>query len=450
MSDFIWGVNDTVEAANGGQDMEMMRTKYFGPRLVQAVKDGLVPESKIDEAAVRIIRTTLAFTDPEKVPTIDSSVVASDEHIQLAQTVAEEGITLLKNKDVLPLAKDTHNILVVGKLAKSDNIGDHGSSRVYPPSTVTPLEGITAEFVNSEVSYSDGQDIATTKELAAEADTVIFVVGYDFNDEGEYVSNDDSDETVQNDPGDNTAGFATGGDRRTLGLHQPDIDLLNAVGPVNEKSVVVLIGGNTILTHTWQDSVNAILEAYYPGMAGGTALARILSGAVNPSGKLPFAIPASEKDLPTVDWDGTEVEYGYLHGYNKLETENNPQDYSFGHGLSYTEFSLGPTTVDSESDKIVIRTSVTNTGELDGAEVVQVYIGFNESKLFHAHKELKGFAKVFVAAGNTEKVTIEIPTERLAYFDEASNKFVIEHMAYDVYVGNSSANAEKNHLTVTL
>lgn len=453
MSDFIWGVNDTVEAANGGQDMEMMRTKYFGPALVAAVKRGDVAEDTIDKAALRIVRTVLAFEDG--APTFSKEVIAGPEHVKLARRVAQEAITLMKNKNsVLPLvAKKAQKILVVGQLAQSDNIGDHGSSRVYPTTTVSPLEGITEAFENSKVSYDDGTDIEATKLAAKTADVVIFVVGYNFDDEGEYVSNDQSDEALLNGnegSAGSSTGFAKGGDRQTLNLHQADIDLINAVGPVNTNSVVVLIGGNTILTHAWQDSVSAILDAYYPGMEGGHALADVLSGDVNPSGKLPFAIPADEKYLPTIDWESTEIEYGYLHGYNKLETEGHETDFAFGSGLSYTTFEIKNVKFKRDGDQLVATASVKNTGHRDGAEVVQLYVGYDQSTLNHPHKELKGFQRIELKAGEMKTVEITLPLEKLAYFDESKNTFVVEKMDYDCYLGNSSADAESNHETVTI
>lgn len=450
MSDFIWGVNETAEAANGGQDMEMMRTKYFGPALVEAVKHGEVPESTINEAALRIVRTTLAFED--NAPTFDNSVIASTEHTGLARKVAEEGITLIKNEhQTLPLEpKKTQTIAVIGKLAKSDNIGDHGSSRVYPPYTVSPLEGLKKAFPDSNILYNDGTHLEAAKQAAKSANVVIFVVGYSYDDEGEYVSNDQSDEAFKNDSDTNTTGFSKGGDRRSLNLHQDDIELINAVGPENQNSVVVLIGGNMILTHSWQDNVSAIIDAYYPGMEGGNALAAIISGKVNPSGKLPFAIPEDEKFLPTIDWESTEIEYGYLHGYNKLETEHSKIDYAFGTGLSYTTFKIDHPKFKRDGDQLVASVDVTNTGIRSGAEVVQLYIGYSNSKLFHPHKELKGFKRVELEPNETKSVEIKVPLIKIAYFDEAQNEMIVEKIPYDCYIGNSSSDAESRHATVEM
>ena len=216
MSDFCWGVLDTVEAANGGQDMEMMWTQYFGDRLVKAVQDGFVPEEKVNEAALRIVRTILAFDRGHKE--YDMSVVGCEEHIAIAKKAAEEGITLIKNEGVLPLKKDkVKKVAMIGKLANKENIGDHGSSWVRPPYVVTPVQGMERINPDSEVIFNDGSDLESAKKLAREADAVIFVVGYNHDDEGEFISADQAA---------NYTG-AMGGDRKTsLGLHEDEIKLI--------------------------------------------------------------------------------------------------------------------------------------------------------------------------------------------------------------------------------
>ena len=174
-------------------------------------------------------------------------------------------------------------LLVLGELADKGVIGDYGSSRVFPEYVITPLQGITeAVPENVEVVYYSGEDLDHARKLAKEADAVVFVVGYDHDDEGEYVTEDQVDAY--------TGGI--GGDRvKSLGLHQPEIDLIKAVGPENKNSVAVMIGGNMIMMTEWKDDVSAILMAFYPGMEGGRALANIIFGDVNPSGKLPYVFP---------------------------------------------------------------------------------------------------------------------------------------------------------------
>ncbi len=428
MSDFCWGVLDTVEAANGGQDMEMLWTQYFGKRLVQAVKDGFVPESRIDDAATRIVRTILAFDEGHKE--YDMSVVGSKEHIALAKRAAEEAITLVKNENVLPLDKSIKKIAVVGKLADAAVIGDHGSSWVRPPYVITPLQGIKNLVPNAEILYSDGSDLEEVKKIAGEAEAVIYVVGYDHDDEGEFISDDTTD---------NYTG-AIGGDRKKgLGLHDEDVKLLQETGSVNEKSVVVLIGGNMIMMTDWIDKVNSVLMAYYPGMEGGNALAEILFGDVNPSGKLPFVVPVKEEDLPKVDWEATDQYYEYYHGYTRLDKNGVKPLVPYGFGLSYTTFSIEAPSASVEGDELVTKVKVTNTGDRDGAEVVQLYVGFENSAVDRPVRQLRGFEKVFLKAGESKEVTVKTPLEKLKYYNPVDRQWVLEHIEYPVYLGSSEA-----------
>ena len=432
MSDFCWGVRDTVEAANGGQDMEMMWTKEFGERLVKAVEDGFVPEEKINQAALRIIRTILAFDKDHKE--YDMSVVGCAEHVAVAREVAEKGITLIKNEHVLPLAKaDTKKIALIGKLANTEIIGDHGSSWVRPPYVVTPEEGLKKANENCEVIFNDGSDIESAKKLAKEADAVVFVVGYNHDDEGEFISEDQME---------NYTG-AVGGDRKeSLGLHKDEIELLQQVGPVNEKSVAVLAGGNMIMMTEWYDCVNAVIMAYYPGMEGGTALAEIIYGDVNPSGKLPYVVPYKESDLPHVDWEATDQYYEYYHGYTRLEKNGVKPLVPYGFGLSYTTFAITDPKAAVEGDNLVVSARVANTGAMDGDEVVQVYVGFENSAVDRPVKQLRGFQRVSLKAGEEANVTITTPLEKLKWYNPVYRRWELEKMTYPVYVGNSAADED--------
>lgn len=443
MSDFIYGVKDTVEAANGGQDLEMVITNYFGDNLVKAVRDGFVPEAKVDEAALRLIRTILAFDRGHKE--YDMSVVGCPAHIALAKRAAEESITLIKNDGVLPLDKSAvKKLAVIGKLADVDNIGDHGSSRVYPAYAVTPLQGIAKVAPGVEVVYADGSDLEAAKKAAAEADAALFVVGFNYDDEGEYIAGDDFGSM-------SGASMSVGGDRKGgLALHADEIALIKAVGPLNKKSAVVMIGGNTITTREWQDSVGALVMAYYPGQEGGTAIAEIVFGDVNPSGKLPFVIPADEKDLPQVDWEATEQYYGYYHGYTKLEKEGIAPLYPYGFGLSYTTFQISNPAFCAADGVLKARCKVKNTGAVKGAEVVQLYVGFDNSKVDRPVKILRGFARVDLAPGEEKEVTIECPVEKLAYYNAFTREMEVEHMPYQVYIGTSSDNNDLLEGTVEI
>jgi beta-glucosidase len=432
MSDFYWGVKDTVEAANGGQNIEMAHTLFFGDKLIDAVKDGLVPEEKINDSALRIIRTLLAFTSQHDKE-VDSSVLASKEHIALALESARKGITLLQNKnEVLPLDKKVvKKLLVLGSLGELEPIGDHGSSWVRPPYVISPIQGLQMISPETKVIYDKGEDLEKAKTLAKEADAVVFVVGYDHNDEGEFVSADEAEGYTG----------SMGGDRRfSLGLHQNEIDLIKAVGPINNNSTAVLIGGNMIMITEWMDSVSAIIMAYYPGMEGGKALAEIIFGDVNPSGKLPFVLPYKESDLPQVEWNTTSQHYDYYHGYAKLEKEGVKPLLPYGFGLSYTTLEVSDASFNTDGDKVYASCKLKNKGNMSGTELLQMYVGFKNSSIDRPVKVLRGFSRVELAPGEEKAVTISCPVEKLCYFNEQVNKMELEHMEYEVYIGTSSSN----------
>lgn len=442
MTDFVWGMRETVEPANNGLDMEMPNTVFYGKNLVQAVKDGKVPEEKINEAALRIVRTILAFTEAGN-DKVDDSVLGCKEHVDLALETARKGITLIKNKDkVLPIDKEkVTRIAVFGKLANKGNIGDYGSSRVFPKYIITPLQGLAKVCPNIEIIYNEGNDLGHAKKLAEDADYTVFVAGFDHDDEGEYVSEDQSEGYTG----------SIGGDRKdTLGLHKHEIKLIQEVGPVNKNSTVVLIGGNMIMMEEWKDAVSAILMAYYPGMEGGTAIADVLFGETNPSGKLPFVIPYKETDLPQVDWDTSSQFYEYYHGYAKLEKEGIEPSVPYGFGLSYTTFDVSDSVFETDDEVVKATCTVSNTGDMAGAEVVQFYVGFKNSSIDRPVKLLRGFKRVELLAGEKAQVTIQTPIDKLRWFNEETNDWELEHMDYEVYLGTSSSNKDLLEGKITL
>lgn len=440
MSDFCWGVRDTVEAANGGQDMEMMWTQCFGSQLVKAVTDGFVPVEKVDEAALRIVRTIIAFDQNHKE--YDMSVVGCEEHIKVAKEAAEKGITLLKNKDVLPLQRGkTKKIALIGKLANTAIIGDHGSSWVRPPYVVTPEEGLKKANSNCEVIYNDGSDLESAKALAKEVDAVIFVVGYNYDDEGEFISESEAGNYIG----------SVGGDRKfSLGLHTDEVKLLKQVGPVNEKSTAVLVGGNMIMMTEWYDCINAVIMAYYPGMEGGTALAEIIYGDINPSGKLPFVIPYAEKDLPQVEWEAEDQYYEYYHGYTRLDKNGVKPLVPYGYGLGYTTFAIRNPMAHVENQSLIVTASVKNTGLRDGDEVVQLYIGFENSAVDRPVRQLRGFKRVTVKTGEERDVTISTSLDKLKWYNPVKREWEFEKMEYSVFVGSSSAEEDLVKVSIDL
>ena len=435
VSDFIWGTKSTVDAANNGLDVEMCNTNYFGDKLVEAVKDKQVKESVVDEAALRIVRTLLAAAEAEDPETYERSVISCDKHIALAKKAAAKAMTLVKNEnDVLPLSKKLDNILVLGKLANVENIGDHGSSRVFPYYTVTPLQGIVDVAKDSKVTYYSGEDLEKAADLAKKADAVIMVVGYDNDDEGEFLTNEDSDIFERR----------IGGDRRNLGIHQNEVDLVNAVGKVNKNNAVVLIGGNMILVDNFEANASSILMAYYPGMEGGSVIAETLFGDNNPGGKLPFVLVKDANDLPEVDWDAEEIVYDYYHGYARLEKNKVAPYAPYGFGLSYTSFDIKGASCKVDNNIITAQVEVTNTGKVAGDEVIQLYVGKEDSSVERPVRALKGFKRVTLNPGETKTVTVTTPVSKLEYYQDNDNMWKLESGKYQAYIGNCLSD---EHLT---
>lgn len=427
ISDFIFAVKDTELSARAGLDIEMPTTIFYGNKLLKAVKDGRVPENHIDESAFRIARTVLKYEmAPDPLPDYPESLIGSGEHIALALEAAERSIVLMQNNNkVLPFdRKETKRVLVAGKLAVSQNIGDHGSSRVRPAYIVTPLDGLK-KLYGSEVEFihDSGENTDSLKEKIRKADAVVYVVGYNHDDEGEYATK---------------SKYTTGGDRKSLRLHESESRMIRETAMLSKNSVVVLIGGSAIIVEEWKDKVNGIIHAFYPGMEGGTAIAKVLFGDVNPGGKLPFTVASDESHYPGFDINATEVTYDRYHGYIKLDHDGNKASFPFGFGLSYTEFSHDSLSVECGPDGVVASLIVTNTGERKGDQVIQLYIGFDGSKVEREHKLLKGFERVSLNPGETRKVSISCPFERLRYYDPVSGSWILEKMEYQLYLGPDS------------
>lgn len=336
----------------------------------------------------------------------------------------------MQNKQgVLPLnSAEVKRVLVLGELAVTENIGDHGSSRVVPSYVVTPLEGLQKVYGSMvEFIYETGEDLEKAKQLAEGVDALIFVVGYNHDDEGEFVGIGKKE---------------VGGDRQSLRLHENESKLIQEVGPVNSNSVAVLIGGSAIIVEEWKDRVNGIIHAFYPGMEGGTAIARTLFGENNPGGKLPFTVASDESHYPEFDRLGEEATYDRYHGYIKLDRDENMAAFPFGFGLSYTTFSHDQASVSVGDDAVEVSVSVTNTGHVKGDQVIQLYIGFDKSAVEREHKLLKGFQRVSLNPGESKTLTLSCPFDKLKWYNPEAGTWELEPMEYQAYIGSSSDEAD--------
>ncbi len=424
-SDWFKGLHKTLGGILGGLDVEMPRPKYYSKGLIRKVESQQVPIMLINDAVRRIIRTVLIFTTREDPQNYDSNLIACKDHIQLARKVAEKSMVLLKNEsNILPLKLEgTKKLAVIGNLADLKNTGDNGSSNVNQPNIVTPLRGFKNQIGDKvDILYNNGKNVGNAQKIAQDADTAVIVVGYTYKDEGENV------ELL----------LKGGGDRINLGLKTKDVELIQSVLNVNPRCIIVLIGGSAIIMEEWKGKAPAILVAWYSGMEGGNALADIIFGRVNPCGKLPFSIPKDPGHLPFFDKDAEEIKYGYYHGYTLLEKQNIQPAFHFGFGLSYTEFKYENLSVNLSNDSIIASIDVINLGNRKGEEVVQLYVGFENSKIDRPKKLLKGFKKVEIKPKETKNVKISVNNNDLAYYNPETKTWEIERMKYIIFVGSSS------------
>jgi beta-glucosidase len=397
----------------------------YGDQLLAAVNRGDVPESVIDDAVRRMVRKKLQH-NLDQPSDVDESVLGSEEHLALAREAAVKGSVLLKNESgALPMDVSTiERIAVVGLLADMANTGDNGSSDTQPAFVVTVLQGIQ-EAVGAAVTVDHiGKDVLSAEDVAIieAADAVIVVTGLTAEDEGESIIG--------------------AGDRVDLSLSDERVKLLQDAAAANDRTIVVLEGGSAITMGEWLPDIEALLMAWYPGQMGGHAIADLLFGDANPSGKLPVTFPTGLDQLPPFDNESLEVTYDYFHGYRYLDRNDSTPEFPFGFGLSYTSFSvdnLRASQAEAKAgDVVLFSVDVTNTGSVAGAEVVQLYVTYPGSVVERSERDLKGFAKVMLEPGATQTVEIAVPVNDLAYYDVADSAWALEGLEHEVLAGTSS------------
>lgn len=441
------GRDAAVQAIEAGIDMEMSG-EMFGKHLLDAVRSGRLAEAVVDQAANRVL--TLKFklglfeqpyADPEKA----ERVIGSAEHAQLARKIAGEGIVLLKNEDgVLPLSKSAGTIAVIGPNADVgyNQLGDYTSPQ--PRSKVTTVLGGIRSKLGAEserVLYAPGCRIkGDSKEgfelalsCAEQADTVVMVVGgssaRDFG-EGSIDLKTGASKVTGNAESDMDCG--EGIDRLSLKLSGVQLELIQEVHKLGKPLIVVYINGRPI-TEPWIDEhADAIVEAWYPGQEGGHAIADVLFGDINPSGRLTISIPKDVGQLP-VYYNGKRS-----RGKRYLETDSQPR-YPFGYGLSYTEFKYENLSIGTDSilpdGSAKVTVEVTNIGGRAGAEVVQLYVTDVASVVTRPAKELKGFRKIELAPGESRRVEFTVGAEELQYIGR-DYKPVVEPGEFVIHVGS--------------
>ncbi|MDG6101596.1 glycoside hydrolase family 3 C-terminal domain-containing protein [Dactylosporangium aurantiacum] len=410
-----WGaVADRVEAVRAGLDLTMPGPDPEGDRrLVEAVRAGTLDESVLDTAVSRVSALVRAALAARTSATYDA-----DAHHALAREVAGRGIVLLKNDGgVLPLRPGQGTVAVLGEHARTPRFQGGGSSQVTPTRLDNALDEITA-LAGGPVTFAPGyDDIDAAVALARDAAVALVFAGTERETEG--------------------------ADRDALDLPAAHVELIERVAAVNPRTVVVLSNGAVVRTTPWDAAVPAVVEGWLLGQAGGGAIADVLFGRVNPSGRLTETIPLHLADHPSyLDFPGEagHVRYGEgVHvGYRGFDARQQQVAYPFGHGLSYTTFDYGPATVTATPDGLLVRLRVTNTGGRDGREVVQAYVSLPGSAVRRPPRELKAFANVAVAAGATVEVELPIARDDLAYWDTRLSRWIVEGGTYRVEVGASS------------
>lgn len=462
-----WGAaHDTYESVMNGLDIEMgsytngltsessfgYDDYFLGKAYLNMVKEGKVPMEVVNDKAARILRLIFRTAMNRQKP---YGSFTTEEHYRIARDIAGEGIVLLKNGEgkkqpsLLPVVQGKYKkILVVGDNAIRSLTAGGGSSELKPKKEISPLQALREKY-GDVVCYAQGymagrpmfgradeisqsvmdslRNDAVRK--AADADLVIMIGGLNKNHFQD----------------------CEGGDRLSYGLPFQQDELIEGLLEVNKNLVVVIVSGNAV-EMPWIDKVPSVVQSWYLGSMSGAALTDVLSGDVNPSGKLPFSYPLELKDCPahfygemSYPGDSIKVEYkeDILVGYRWYDTKKVKTLFPFGYGMSYTTFSYSKPAISSKTmtaeDSIQVSVMVKNTGKVAGKEIVQLYIGDEKCSVLRPVKELKGFRKIELAPGEEKEVTFTIRAEALKFFDDKKHTWIAEPGKFKAYVAASSA-----------
>ena len=432
-----------------GTDLQQMRegkerdySKFFlGDTLLTLVENGTVDEAHIDNKVRNILRVM------HKIHKFDGARPVGNfntpEHQQIAKSIADEALVLLKNEDALPLnANEISKLAVVGANAVTKHAGGGGSSQVKALYEVTALEGLenllgdATEILFAE-GYEIGYDLEATEKQIAEAvskveaaDAAVYVGGYIHG---------------YTDAWDDIAFDGESKDKADLTLPFNQNKLINAVLDANPNTIIVLFAGGPMDMEKWGDKAKAIVQVWYPGMEGGNSIAEMIFGKLNPSGKLPMTFPKKLEDSPAhalAEYPDENLIIDHKEdiyvGYRYFDTYDVEPAYAFGHGLSYTDFDYRNPLIKNLQKTVTITMTLINTGEMAGAEVVQVYVEDTESRLPRPTKELKAFKKVFLEAGESSQFQIELDEDAFKYFDDEKMEWVLEPGKFKLHIGSSS------------
>ena len=418
-----WGAgNDYIEGVKAGSHLEMPTTGGDSASILErAVSEGRVDEDIVDQRVDELLDVVLPLA--EAIKTYQGRTFDVEKHHAAAMKASEQSIVLLKNEDhILPLAENTR-VAVIGDFAETPRYQGAGSSVVNPTkldSCLKVIEQFPLELVGFEKGYprvGDGDPAMreAAAALAAKADVVLLYLGLDEISESE------------------------GLDRGSMKLPKSQIELLSAVSKANPNVVIVMAAGSSV-EMPWLKQAKALVHGYLCGQAGAAAILKVLTGEVNPSGKLSETYPLSYKDVPSAPYFPAKernVEYreGLYVGYRYFETVGKEVLFPFGFGLSYTTFAYSGLTVSEKGASFTI----TNTGKRTGAEVAQLYVSAKQPHVYRPVKELKGFTKVFLNPGESKEVFIPLDDKAFRYFSTVTNQFEIDGGLYEILIGASAA-----------
>ena len=454
-----WGAaHSTSQAAKYGLDIEMGTATngltsstayaydyyYLASPYKQALKSGELSTEDLDDKVKRVLRLIMRTSMNDNR---GYGVANNDQHLKTALKIAEEGIVLLKNEqEFFPIQdKKGIKIAVIGENATKQMTLGGGSSELKAKDEISPLRGLEEHYLNSEILYSMGyssgpsvyekilppkenQDslFQSALETAKRADIILFIGGLNKNHQQD----------------------CEGGDRQSYELPFNQVKLIKALSSINSNIGVVLISGNAVQTD-FSSEIKGLIQAWYLGSQAGPALANIISGKQNPSGKLPFSFPEKLEDNPahyfgaiSYPGDGDQQIYqeDILVGYRWHDTKKIEAKYAFGYGLSYTSFKIDKARLSQSENELKIDYKIKNTGDIQGAEVVQFYVGKINSAVSRAKKELKAFQKIDLEPKQEKTGQVIIDLKDLRYFDEKTKSWVLEKGLYRLYIGNSSDN----------
>ncbi len=457
-----WGaIHDTVLAADAGMDIEMNVTYnfddyFFANPLIRAVEEGKLKEEVIDDKIRRILKLMYkinVFSENRSRGEYNSAL-----NREATLDIAREAIVLLKNEEkLLPLKdKEIKTLAVIGENANLAHSNGGGSAEIKALYEITPLLGIKMRLGgNTQVNYAKGYSsnpleseklLKEALEVAKEADAVIFVGGLKHTAEDLQLENNalsvNKDEEIKR------RIDSEGYDKSDMKLPYGQDELVKNLLKVNKNTVVVMLTGAPYDMSEWVSDAGSIIQTWYNGMEGGRALAEVIFGDINPSGKLPVTFPLKLEDSPAHKLGefpgGVNVKYGegIFIGYRYFSTYDVKPLFSFGHGLSYTEFKFEDVKVSSvqseDAINITVKFKITNVGKMDGAEVAQLYVSSTNSSIEKSKIELKGFKKVFLKAGETKELEMELNKKSFAYYDVSNKKWKVQKGKYEILIASAS------------